>query len=450
MTRPNILFFFTDQQRADTCGCYGQKLPLTPELDSLAKEGVRFAQAFTPHPVCGPTRAIIQTGRYATEIGCYRNALALDPSEDTIAKRLNDANYSTGYIGKWHLASTENHPDPQVPDVDHTTSPVPEEWRGGYRDHWLASDVLEFTSHGYDGYMFDSDGAKKHFPEGRYRVDAQTDWILEYLDDQKSDKPFFLFASYIEPHHQNDRNCYEGPHGSKEKWKEYEVPGDLLGEGGDWEENYPDYLGCVNALDQALGRIKNKLKEKGLYDDTIIIFTSDHGSHFRTRNLEYKRSCHDASIHIPLVVSGPGFRGGKVIDELVSLIDLPKTILKVADADLVEGMQGSDLKALIDGKMHCSPYHFFQISESANGRGVRTKRWKYCVESHDKDTFSGQSELYHEAYLYDLEIDPYEKNNLVRSADHVEVRSELQSYLEEAMNKANEPPVKIEPALESA
>jgi len=439
MKKPNILFFFSDQQRADTCGCYGQKLATTPELDAMAKEGVRFSHAFTAQPVCGPTRAILQTGLYATEVGCHRNDKALNPNQPTIAKQLKSAGYQAGYIGKWHLAS-------QSPDFNYRTESVPPELRGGYDDYWLASDALEFTSHGHDGHMFDGEGNKREFPEGRFRADAQTDFVLEYLDQQNENQPFFLFTSYLEPHHQNDHNRYEGPHGSKEQWANYETPGDLEGTIGDWRENYPDYLGCINALDQGLARVRQKLKEKGLLENTVIIFTSDHGSHFRTRNGEYKRSCHDASLHVPLVISGPGFSGGKVKDELISLVDLPKTILKIAGAEEVPAMQGHDLRALVSGENKSwSDDHFFQISESGIGRGIRTHRWKYSVEAKSQDRDQSYAEAYEEAYLYDLESDPHERENLVDHPELESVRNDLKERLFKRMAIANEDRPKIVP-----
>jgi arylsulfatase A-like enzyme len=104
--KPNIIFFFSDQQRWDTLGCYGQKLPLTPNLDRMAAEGVRFEFAFTCQPVCGPARSCLQTGKYATQTGCFRNNIGLPTDEKTIAHWLSDGGYEVGYLGKWHLAST--------------------------------------------------------------------------------------------------------------------------------------------------------------------------------------------------------------------------------------------------------------------------------------------------------------------------------------------------------
>ena len=152
-------------------------------------------------------------------------------------------------------------------------------------------------------------------PFEHYRADATTDFALEYLEDRKrreATAPYFLFVSYIEPHHQNDRDHFEGPEGSKEKFKDYEVPEDLVlakekGSAGDWEEEMPDYLGQCASLDENVGRILEAIPEDER-DNTIVIYTSDHGCHFRTRNAEYKRSCHDASIHVPLIISGPGLK----------------------------------------------------------------------------------------------------------------------------------------------
>ena len=438
--RPNILFFFSDQQRADTCGCYGQRDNITPNLDQMAHEGVQFKHAFSMQPVCGPARAALQTGLYPTQTGCYRNGIALPPDAKTLARGLSEGGYEVGYIGKWHLASNKNTGDPERPDVCYRQTPVPPQYRGDYKDYWLASDVLEFTSHGYGGHMFDSDMNQRDFPEGRYRADAQTDWVLEYLESRNQDRPFFLFASYIEPHHQNDRDCYEGPIGSKERFKDYDVPGDLVGTGGDWRENYPDYLGCVNSLDHNLGRIRGKLRELGMADNTIIIYTSDHGSHFCTRNSEYKRSCHEASLRIPMVVYGPGFEGGKVIDELVSLMDLPKTVLRMAGVEPWEEMQGHDLNELAQGTAKSWPEEvFYQISESHVGRGIRTKKWKYSVSAPDKEGFEdADSDVYVEAFLYDLEADPHERMNLVDDPTYQDVREHLADRLRARMIEAGE------------
>ena len=138
--KPNILFFFSDQQRYDTLGCNGQPIPVTPNLDKLAEEGVNFDCAFTPQPVCGPARACIQSGLYPTETGLHHQWHCHAGRTGYPAKRMSDAGYRTAYVGKWHLASdmrTGHH-------YEH--APVPVERRGGYSDYWYVADMLELTS----------------------------------------------------------------------------------------------------------------------------------------------------------------------------------------------------------------------------------------------------------------------------------------------------------------
>jgi arylsulfatase A-like enzyme len=440
--RPNIIVFFTDQQRWDTLGCYGQPLPVTPNLDQMAAEGVRFERAFTCQPVCGPARASLQTGKYAAEVGCYRNDIALPLGEKTIAHWLSEAGYEVGYIGKWHLASTG-------PEHNYRTRAIPPERRGGYKDFWLASDVLEHTSHGYDGHMFNADMEQVDFKG--YRVDCQTDFALDYLRTRDGRRPFFLFLSYLEPHFQNDHRHFEGPEGSKERFKDFVPPGDLVGADGDWREEYPDYLGCCASLDENLGRLRAELERLGKADNTLIIFTSDHGCHFKTRNSEYKRSCHDASIRIPLLAYGPGFRGGAVIGELASLIDVPPTVLAAAGVATPATMRGRPLQALAEGNPRGWPQEVFaQISEDHTGRAVRTRKWKYSVWAPpeilgDRRDVPG-SDRYVEQCLYDLEADPHERNNLVAAPAYADVRAELAAVLKRRMREAGEAVPEIAPA----
>ena len=444
--RPNILFFFTDQQRWDTCGCYSAdaaRLGVTPNLDRLAAEGVRFENAFTCQPVCGPARSVLQTGKWATETGCFKNNIALPLDEQTIAHHFRGAGYEVGYIGKWHLASDEEH--------NYRTVAVPPERRGGYEDYWLASDVLEFTSHGYDGYLHDGEGNQVEFTG--YRVDCVTDFALEYLRGRSGTRPFFLFLSYIEPHHQNDHNRYEGPEGSKQRFAEYAPPGDLAGSDtpGDWRENYPDYLGCIHSLDRNLGRIRDALAELGLADSTLIVFTSDHGSHFRTRNAEYKRACHDACVRIPMVAAGPGFEGGRVVEPLASLVDIPPTLLAAGGVEPPATMRGRPLQTLLaDPDADWRDEVFIQISESQVGRAIRTKRWTYSVSVPSTESWAGgrapAADEYTEEYLYDNDADPHQQNNLIRDPAHAAVRGELRQVLLRRIGEAEGARPTIHPA----
>lgn len=452
MSRPNILFYFTDQQRWDTIGAYGQKLNVTPKLDNLAEDGVVFEQAYSPQPVCGPCRAIFQTGRYPTETGCFRNNIALPLDAKTIANYFDDAGYETAYVGKWHLASDGGLEE--APVIDYQKTAIPIERRGGYNGFWRVSDLLEFTSHGYDGYVFDENMNKCEFKG--YRVNCITDYALEFLDQHDTEKPFFMTISHIEPHHQNDHNCYEGPKGSKERFSDFELPGDLAALGGNAEKEYADYLGCCRSLDDNLGRLIEKLKDKGIYRNTIIVFASDHGSHFYTRNKDenlngyddYKRSCHDACLHVPLVIAGPNYKGGKRVKDLVSTASLPKTMLAMAGIDVGSDMIGEDLKIVAEGKTsHRKNRIFAQISESRVGRCIRTEKFLYSVYAPYKH--GGEymdSDLYEEDFLYDLNKDPFQINNIVKDKKYEKQRKNLKEQLIEEMIKAGEKKPKIIPA----
>jgi arylsulfatase A-like enzyme len=438
----NIIFYFTDQQRWDTCGCFGQPLDITPNLDQLAREGVKFDNAFSPQPVCGPCRALFQTGKWPTETGCFRNNIMLPAGVKTLGSYIEEAGYETAYIGKWHLASDGELEKP--PTIDHTVTAIPRELRGGYTGFWRAADVLEFTSHGYDGFVFDENDQRVDFKG--YRADCINDMALEFFDQYDGKKPFFMTISQIEPHHQNDRKHYEGPEGSKERFKDFVLPEDLKALGGNAAEEYPDYLGQCASLDENLGRLVAKLKEKGLYEDTVIIFASDHGSHFLTRNRDshlngyddYKRSCHDAALHVPLVIAGGPFKGGAAVEELVSTASLPKTILALAGVDVGDAMIGENLLDVVEKKEDNRPNEVFaQISESRVGRCIRTARYTYAVYAPGVNGgAAAASGRYADDFLYDMEKDPHQLNNVVASPAYVQVKEELRARLLDWIQRA--------------
>ncbi|MFC0214018.1 sulfatase-like hydrolase/transferase [Paenibacillus chartarius] len=431
--QPNVIVFFTDQQRWDTTGVHGNPLDLTPNFDRMAAYGTHAAYAFTCQPVCGPARSCLQTGRYATASGCYTNGIPLPDDAYTVAHGFRDAGYDTAYIGKWHLAATR-------------TSPVPVERRGGY-DYWLAADSLEHTSDAYKTVLYNKNNEPVELPG--YRVDALTDAAIRYIDEQRSSgKPFYLFLSYLEPHHQNRRDDYPAPDVYRGRYVSRFVPPDLAALGGNAHQSLDGYYGMVKRLDEALGRLQDALKSMGLTDDTIIAFTSDHACHFKTRNNEYKRSCHESSIRVPLAFCGPGFDSGGTLRELVSLIDLPPTLLDAAGIPVPEQMQGRSLMPLIGGgrRPEWPQDVFVQISESQVGRAIRTRRWKYGVTAPDKDPIrdAGAAE-YVEQYLYDLEADPYELTNLADKQSHEEVRVHLRQRLIARMVEAGEEAPLIRP-----
>lgn len=427
--RPNVIVFFTDQQRWDTTGVHGNRLGLTPHFDRIAREGTHLLHTFTCQPVCGPARSCLQTGMYATATGCYRNGIPLPRDSRTLAHYFKEAGYDTGYIGKWHLAGHE---------------PVPPEERGAY-EYWLAANLLEFSSDAYSTVLYDND-CKEVFLPG-YRVDAMTDAAIRYIDSHK-DRPHFLFLSYLEPHHQNHLDNYPAPDGYEDMLTDTWTPPDLLALKGTAPQHLGGYYGMVKRLDEAFGRLLDALKSLDLTRKTIILFTSDHGCHFKTRNNEYKRSAHESSIRIPAALYGPGFMQGGQIRELISLVDLPPTLLDAAGIEIPSQMQGRSIMPLVRREAADWPQEvLIQISESQVGRAIRTERWKYAVEAPDLSGWeSSHADQYIETLLYDLHADPYELTNLVGAEAFRDVADQLKSRLLARMVEAGEAAPDIEPA----
>lgn len=436
--KPNVLVFFTDQQRWDSTGAHGNPLGLTPNFDRMAKSGTHFSQTVTCQPVCGPARSCLQTGMYATQTGVYRNEIALDENANTLAHSFNEAGYNTAYIGKWHLGGV------RLGHYDWDQEPVPEARRGGY-DYWLAADATEFTSDAYHTVLFDNENKAVKLPG--YRVDAMTDAAIRYIGEQGSD-PFMMFLSFLEPHHQNHTDDYPAPFGYEEAYRSRWTPPDLAALKGTAQHHLPGYWGMVKRLDEALGRMIDALYSMGILENTIIYFISDHGNHFKTRNGEYKRSCHESSVRVPCAAMGPGLNGGGEISSLMSLVDLPPTILDSAGLRAPKTMMGKSIMPLV--RREEIPWQddvFIQISESQVGRAVRTSRWKYSVSAPGIDPIeNARAESYVEEFLYDLKSDPYELANLAGMSSHRKVADRLKERLLKRIREVEG----YEPTIENA
>ncbi len=427
--KPNVIVFFTDQQRWDSTGVHGNPLGLTPNFDRLCRTGTHLANSFTCQPVCGPARACLQTGTYATQNGTWRNGKPLNKDLKTLANCFTEAAYKTGYIGKWHLSAA-------------SIGPVPKEDRGGY-DFWLGSNLLESTSDAYLTKVYNEAGEEVLLPG--YRVDALTDEAIRFIDRHK-EHPFFLFTSFLEPHHQNHRDDYPAPDGCEQQYTGRWTPPDLQTLGGTSARQLGGYWGMVKRLDEAFGRIFDTLKSLDLLENTIVLFTSDHGCHFKTRNSEYKRSCHESSLRVPTLLHGPGFEGGHHFQPLASLVDLPPTLLEAAGIPVPESMTGKSLLPEIHGKIRSKEDDFIvaQISESQHGRTIRTRRWKYCVSAPWSE--NPRPESYTEESLYDLSADPYELENLIGMETFAAITTELREKLFKKLGEIGEPEVPVIPA----
>ena len=453
--RPNIVLVHSDQFRGDfICAADNNPMDITPNLDAMYHRGTVFQNFMTNQPLCSPSRACLFTGQYATTTGVWKLTdpeIGLSPHAVTLATQLHGAGYSTNYIGKWHLAPKNNA-------TGQGLGFVPPEYRGGFVDLWEASNVLELTSHPYHGTIWNGDGTPMHYKD-IYRVDYLTDLVVKFLR-QKHSKPFFLVLAQLEPHQQNDLNGFGPPKGYAEMLRNPYAPPDVRQFPGDWPYQLANYYGDVKAIDESMGRIFATLKEQNLEDNTIVIFTSDHGCHFRTRNTEYKRSPHDSSIHVPLIIQGPGFNNSQKIEELVSMVDVMPSILDALGLPIPSTVQGRSFIPLVhDVKARESWRNevFVQISESETARALRTPEWTYVALAPEANPILDSYSMHYQDYqLYNNRADPAQLVNMAGRIDppalvHYigdrsmrEVTAHLRERLIERMVEAGEKRPKID------
>ncbi|MBT3377027.1 MAG: sulfatase-like hydrolase/transferase [Lentisphaerae bacterium] len=435
-TRPNIVFILSDQQRWDTLGCYGRAPSVTPILDTMAEEGTVFTTAITPQPVCGPARACLQTGRFASETGNSRNGVPLPEDCTTVATCLAAEGYDLGYVGKWHLAG-----DP--------TAPPPPARRGGFSGYWVGADLSEYVSNGYAGIVYDRDG--RTIPFEGYRTDVYTNYALDYLRTRPADQPFYLFLSYVEPHPQPYHKGYQGPEppnrdgivhdylrydcplGTASKFREHAVPEDLrkLDDNG-WMQ-FPEYLSCCHRVDANVGRVLNELTVQGVAENTLVVYGSDHGSHFHTRGGNDKCTCHDSSVRVPLIARGPGFAAGHIVETPVSLIDVPPTLLATTQTPVPPQMRGTDLRCA--SRTESAYIEIRDPTRKRVERAIRTSAWTYCV---GKALDASPEARYTEALLYDMVHDPAQLTNLIEAPEHTQTKNSLHDQLRSWMDIAGD------------
>jgi arylsulfatase A-like enzyme len=439
-SKPNIILIIADQFRWDCVGAMGlNPMGLTPHLDRMAGEGVLFRSMFCNQPVCAPARASIFTGQYPSRHGVWRNGIAIPSNVPTLAGTLRDAGYTSNYIGKWHLAGNTGSSNREE------LGPVPAERRGGFLDLWQAANVLEMTSHAYEGDMWDRDGKPIHFA-GVHRTDFMTHLAQDFLKSAKS--PFFLTLSYLEPHQQNDVDAFVPPKEYAGRYPNPFIPPDLRSLPGSWPSQLSDYFACVAKMDDVVGTIRKTLSETGLDRNTIVAFVSDHACHFKTRNAEYKRSPHESSIHVPLIITGPGFERRQEIPELVSQVDLAPSLLAAAGVTAPASMQGKSFLPLLERKTEGWRNEvYFEMSEYMTGRGLRTPKYTYAVAAPKEPGWKPvpSSDRYVEYMLYDVAADPFQHVNLAGRAPYRAVSEQLRSRVIARIDEAGGKHAVVEP-----
>jgi arylsulfatase A-like enzyme len=408
-TRPNVVFVFADQWRASALGHAGDPNVRTPNLDRLAAESVRFTNAVSCCPVCTPYRAALLTGRYPTSTGMFLNDLALPPDAAGLGEAFRAAGYDMGYIGKWHV------------DGHGRRSFIPPERRHGF-DHWKVAEC----DHNYPrSHYYAGDSPEMRFWEG-YDAYAQTRDAQAYVRGHaRGSKPFLLVLSYGTPHFPHDT--------APEDLKALYPPGKLT-----LAPNIPDdqrpavlrelpgYYAHCTALDRCVGDLVRTLDEAGIAQDTVLVFTSDHGEMMGAHGIRPTLKQHpwDESVHVPFLVRYPALHGraGRTAATPIDTPDILPTLLGLAGLPVPSAVEGEDLSPVVRGGadrdraaliMCVSPF----IPGLRAYRGVRTSRYTYVRD------------LQGPWLLYENAADPYQQVNLAGAASAAEAQARCEDAL---------------------
>lgn len=435
MKKPNIVYVFADQLRHSALGCYGNSQVKTPNMDRLAGEGMRMDNAFSSCPICSPYRAEVLSGLYAHQNGVVCNEYEMRHDITTLPICLKEAGYDTAFFGKWHLGY----------------GPYTKDKRYGF-DHMMANNLPRDSFSGI--YWSDEEGPFDLGGPDTWLPIIETDAALEWVEDHaknEPDTPFFMMMSWIPPHWP-----YET---IPERYNIYN-PDDMILPG-----NVPEqlsafekkelalYYGNVTGLDDQVGRIMASLDKLGIADDTIFIFSSDHGDHLGAHGFGKPRDMwlhhskrgskatpFDESVHIPFIIRWPGhIKSGSDSDVIFNSVDVMPTLLSLCGASIPPTLAGRDLSFAMTGGVGEEPESaFFQILGQGwphrgpwlgYWRGVRTKRYTYA-RWWDEDL---------EDMLFDREADPLEMNNLVNNPDYQDLRHEMEALLQEWLAKTGDP-----------
>lgn len=426
-SRPNVVILFVDQLRWSEVGCYGNQVIRTPHLDRLASQGVRFTHAFSNFPSCSPARSTILSGRHARSNGVYANQNETVPvgrptnRDTTLAEALAAAGYATALIGKWHLT-----PSPRTL---------------GFQMSWLGG-----MGPGGDGYMrgpWKADGGigEDHLYEG-YTLVHQSQLAADFMRRHR-DRPFLLYLTPSPPHMpiaslpEPYRSMYDPADVPLRPnvWRNGQLPFDekwfriyltqnhptTLPAGINLRDLYALYYGQVSGVDDWVGRVLESIKDLGLEDNTIVLFSSDHGDLLGSHQMFNKNSHYDESCRIPLLVRWPGRIRPAVQDrQIISLVDVMPTLLDLCGVKIPASVQGTSLAPVLLGREPTVGENVAYIETTA-GEGVRTRHHVYWC---NRKTFGNE-------HLFDLDRDPYQMTDVIADPSYRDVAARLR-----AMTKA--------------
>jgi len=459
--RPNIIFIMSDDHAAASIGCYGgflSKVVNTPNLDRLAREGMRFDNCFCTNSICTPSRANLLTGKYSHKNGVLTLSDSFDGGQVTFPKLLQRAGYDTAMVGKWHLKTEPTGFDYYnvLPGQGDYFNPRMKEKGKLWQDHRKGGEV-------YQGYV----------------SDVITDVALDYLKNKRDkSKPFMLMCHHKAPHDEweyaqryenlySDVNLPEPP----TLFDDYSTRGEALKRctqkigmrqtvfeeqtkhlSGDarkklqYQIYIKKYLRCAQSIDDNIERVLDWLDSESLTDDTVVIYTSDQGYFLGEHGLFDKRFMYEDSLVMPFIVRYPReIKPSSLNDDLVNNVDFAETILDFAGVDIPADMQGRSLRPLLNGKTpenwrDVSYYRYWMHGAHFNVAahfGIRTKRYKLIYYYGDplgaKGTKGGPTEP--EWELFDLEKDPLEMVNVYGDAAYAGVLKNLKFKLARVRHK---------------
>ena len=411
--KPNIVYVLTDQWRAQATGYSGDPNVRTPNLDALAPQSINFTNAVSVCPVCTRHRASLLTGRYPLSTGMFMNDLYLPSEELCMAEIFKQAGYDTGYIGKWHV-------DGHGRDVF-----IPRDRRQGF-DYWK---VLECTHDYNNSHYYAGDDKTMRTWKG-YDAYAQTKDAQEYIREHANkNRPFLLVVAYGGPHfpHKYAPEELEAMYPPERIKLHPNVPQEMRSRAAAEAQGY--YAHCT-ALDRCVGDLQESLKETGVSESTIFVFTSDHGEMLGSQGQPpcEKQRPWDESIRVPFLLSYPAVTGctARIVKAPINTPDILPTLLSLAGIAIPDSVEGEDLSRLITNDktdvdraalvMSVSPFAGYHGGRAF--RGIRTARYTY-VRSADGPWL-----------LYDNETDPYQMKNLVGVAAHADLEEELEGKLQ--------------------
>lgn len=438
--KPNVLFILCDDLRWDSLGCAGHPFLKTPNIDALASEGVHFKNTFCTTSLCSPSRASILSGKYAHVHGVVNNFTEYPNQLSSFPGALHDGGYQTAYFGKWHMG--ENN-DEKRPGFD------------------------TFVTHKGQGKYFDTEfnvnGDRKVVPG--YYTHAVTKMASDWINSSPKDKPWLCMIGHKAPHsfyfpepkyeHTFDKVRIPYPETAfqlqdKPKWIQQRLNTwhGIYGPLFDYRKKFPDsspeavkdfeamirsYWGTILSVDDSVGQLVKLLKDRGELDNTLIVFMGDNGLLNGEHGMVDKRTMHEPSIRIPLVVRYPALtKVPKTISEMVVTVDMAPSILELCEARPMENIHGKSWVKLVrqgdDDWRKSYLYHYNyekQFPYTPNVRGVRTNDWKYVHYPHG----DGKPDR-HMAELYDLKNDPSETRNLIANPNYAAKVQELKNELE--------------------